>query len=132
MQVACQACEQLSQLHALGYVNCDPTPDSICMDNAAGAKVRAGLFSLGLMREIGQEGSVLRPRTTSAPELICAYSSSGLIKADPAQDVYAMGVIFGEIITGIPFPCWGKGPCSFDQVHLVADLRHSDACCLNK
>ncbi|TMQ02310.1 MAG: hypothetical protein E6J91_52610, partial [Deltaproteobacteria bacterium] len=90
--IAAAVCAAVAQIHAAGVVHADLTPDNILVDPRRGA-VR--VIDFGVAAPIG---SVLAPLVTvgyAAPERRVAGC-----RADPAIDVYALGVICYELLAG--------------------------------
>jgi eukaryotic-like serine/threonine-protein kinase len=89
---AAAICATVARVHAAGIVHADLTPDNILIDVRSGA-VR--LIDFGTSAAIG---GVLAPLATvgyAAPERMVAGC-----RADPAVDVYALGVLCYELVTG--------------------------------
>jgi formylglycine-generating enzyme required for sulfatase activity len=118
-----QLASALSLVHASGIVHRDVKPENVLVleDDAAEGGRRAKLLDFGIAQVHGgggaearmtQEGTVLGTPAYMAPEQ-CLPSG----EATPATDVYSLGVVFFEMLTGAP-PFRGDGP-NVLRAHLV-------------
>ncbi len=133
-----QLCEALAAVHAAGIVHRDLKPANLLLDHARpGAPVRLADFGIARLLDdvaVTSSGSILGTPGYVAPEVLRGEPLG------PACDVYAVGVILYELVTGsVPF----TGPLAavFNQ-HLTAPpprdpkipdaLWHVIASCLAK
>jgi eukaryotic-like serine/threonine-protein kinase len=100
--VARQTAEALGALHRAGFVHGDVKPDNIRLVDDGTAK----LIDLGFAhrpgenRALREQGYVLGTAEYLAPEL-CAFEAD----ADPASDLFSLGVTLFETLTGqLPYP----------------------------
>jgi serine/threonine protein kinase/tetratricopeptide (TPR) repeat protein len=100
LKFACQLCAGLAEAHRCGVLHRDLKPANIILSFDRNKEPRAVITDFGLAAD--QDGNTdLIGGTPSymAPELM----QNG--KASPASDVYALGVILHEMVTGSkPFP----------------------------
>jgi tetratricopeptide (TPR) repeat protein len=103
----------LEAAHGKGLVHCDLKPENIFIDDAFGAK----LFDFGLVRRAGDQPSESTREEAPAgtPEYMSPEQCEGRVDLDARSDLYALGVIFYEMLAGGP-PFWGK-PAEVQQNH---------------
>jgi tetratricopeptide (TPR) repeat protein len=92
--------------HARHLVHCDLKPENLFIDPAFGAK----LFDFGLVRKVGPEARVESTKEEApagTPEYMSPEQCEGRSDIDVRSDVYALGAIFYEMLTGAP-PFWGN------------------------
>src|SRR5262245_34839038 len=99
--------------HAKGLVHCDLKPENVFIDDSFGAK----LFDFGLVRRPGDKPSESTKEEAPAgtPEYMSPEQCEGRVDIDARSDIYALGVIFYEMLSGSP-PFWGK-PAEVQQNH---------------
>lgn len=92
-----QVCQALDYAHSKGVIHRDVKPSNIMLDKQGQAYLTD--FGLALLTEIGTRGEILGSPHYVAPEQ--AISSAGAV---PQSDLYAVGVILYEMLTGqLPF-----------------------------
>ena len=87
------ACDAAEHLHANGWVHGDINPSNLVVD-AKPSGDRVVLVDLGVSRAIGEAGAVRGTHAYMAPEQIHGRAWT------PATDVFALGVVLWELITG--------------------------------
>jgi tetratricopeptide (TPR) repeat protein len=101
--------------HGRGLVHCDLKPENIFVDPEFGAK----LFDFGLVRKVAVDGAKVESTKEEAPAGTPEYMSpeqcEGRTDIDARSDLYALGVIFYEMLAGAP-PFWGN-PAEVQQSH---------------
>jgi eukaryotic-like serine/threonine-protein kinase len=101
--------------HARGFIHCDLKPENIFVDDQFGAK----LFDFGLVRSVGDGGERVEKTKEEAPAGTPEYMSpeqcEGRLDIDARSDIYSLGIIFYEMLTGAP-PFWGN-PAEVQQSH---------------
>jgi serine/threonine-protein kinase len=113
VRLAAQLARGLDALHARGVIHRDVKPSNVLLD-AAGNAV---LSDFGLARgadstQLTRDGQIVGSLHYLAPELI----EGG--PATPASDVYALGCLLYECVTGAP-PFAGRGDAELGYAHLV-------------
>jgi len=105
LELLAQACEGLAYAHERGIVHRDIKPANILVGRS-GKRLVAKLMDFGLAvvghSDLTQEGNWMGTVNYMAPE----YLDSG--KAGPASDIFAMGVILYEILSGGLRPFTGE------------------------
>ena len=96
LSIALQVAFALSQIHALGIVHRDVKPDNLML-RADGSVV---LIDFGVAKHVGksleqtQQGEIVGSPYYMSPE------QAGGHPVSPATDIYSLGVIFYEMVTG--------------------------------
>jgi serine/threonine-protein kinase len=88
--IVIDACAALAHLHAHGWIHGDVGPANLIVDDAG----RATLCDLGVARRIGAPGPVRGTHAYMAPEQVRGEPWT------PATDVFALGVLLWELVTG--------------------------------
>jgi serine/threonine protein kinase/tetratricopeptide (TPR) repeat protein len=103
--IAKQVCEGLAEAHELGVVHRDLKPQNIMIDEKGNAKV----MDFGIARSIEAAGVTQTGMMIGTPDYMSPEQAEGE-EADQRSDIYAMGVILYEMVTGgVPF----KGDTAF-------------------
>jgi tetratricopeptide (TPR) repeat protein len=90
--------------HGKNLVHCDLKPENVFVDDGFGAK----LFDFGLVRKVGGVGDATKEEAPAGtPEYMSPEQCEGRVDIDARSDLYALGVIFYEMLAGGP-PFWGK------------------------
>jgi eukaryotic-like serine/threonine-protein kinase len=99
--------------HGKKLVHCDLKPENVFVDPSFGAK----LFDFGLVRRVGDRPaeSTKEEAPAGTPEYMSPEQCEGRVDIDARSDLYALGVIFYEMLAGGP-PFWGK-PAEVQQNH---------------
>jgi serine/threonine protein kinase/Tfp pilus assembly protein PilF len=103
--IAKQVCEGLAEAHGLGVVHRDLKPQNIMIDEKNNAKV----MDFGIARSVEAPGVTQSGVMIGTPDYISPEQAEGE-EADQRSDIYALGVILYEMVTGsVPF----KGDTAF-------------------
>jgi serine/threonine protein kinase len=105
ISIAIQVCEGLGEAHRLGVVHRDLKPQNIMIDKEGQAKI----MDFGIARSLEAPGVTATGMIIGTPNYISPEQAEGE-EADHRSDIYALGVILYEMMTGeVPF----KGETAF-------------------
>jgi serine/threonine protein kinase/predicted Zn-dependent protease len=94
-----QVCEGLAEAHELGVIHRDLKPQNIMIDKKNNAKV----MDFGIARSVEAPGITHTGMMIGTPDYISPEQAEGE-EADQRSDIYALGVILYEMVTGrVPF-----------------------------
>ena len=94
-----QVCEGLAEAHRLGVVHRDLKPQNIMIDKEGNAKI----MDFGIARSLKAKGITDAGVMIGTPEYMSPEQVEGK-EADQRADIYALGVILYEMLTGhVPF-----------------------------
>ena len=103
--IAKQVCEGLAEAHRLGVVHRDLKPQNIMIDKDGDTKV----MDFGIARSVEAPGVTQSGVMIGTPDYMSPEQAEGE-EADQRSDIYALGVILYEMVTGsVPF----KGDTAF-------------------
>ena len=118
--IAQQVCEGLVEAHRLGVVHRDLKPQNIMIDDGGQAKI----MDFGIARSVEAPGVTQTGVIIGTPDYISPEQAGGE-KADQRSDIYSLGVMLYEMVTGsVPF----RGDTAFSvalkhQTQLPQDPR---------
>jgi eukaryotic-like serine/threonine-protein kinase len=99
VRIIAQACRALEAAHAAGVVHRDLKPQNIMLD----AKDRVYVMDFGIAHSLETPGMTQTGALMGTPEYMSPEQAKG-IKVDPRSDLFSLGIIFYELLTGIsPF-----------------------------
>lgn len=106
-----QVCEGLAEAHKLGVVHRDLKPQNIMIDREGNARI----MDFGIARSLKAKGITDGGIIIGTPEYMSPEQVDGK-EIDERADIYALGVIFYEMLTGkVPFE--GDTPLSIAVKH---------------
>jgi serine/threonine protein kinase/tetratricopeptide (TPR) repeat protein len=124
LAVAGQVCDGLAEAHRLGVIHRDLKSANIMIDREGSARI----MDFGIARTAESKGLTDRGTLVGTPEYMAPEQVEGL-EIDPRADIYSLGVILFEMVTGrLPFE--GKTPLSVALMHKTArppDTREINA-----
>jgi serine/threonine-protein kinase len=109
--IARQVCEGLVQAHKLGVVHRDLKPQNIMIDRDGNTRI----MDFGIARSLEAKGLTESGVMIGTPQYMSPEQVEG-IKADQRSDIYSLGIILYEMVTGkVPFE--GSTPYSIAFKH---------------
>ncbi len=96
VQIMAQVCRALESAHAAGVVHRDLKPQNIMLDG----KDRVYVMDFGIAHSLETPGMTQTGALLGTPEYMSPEQAKG-IKVDARSDLFALGIIFYEMLTGI-------------------------------
>lgn len=117
-----QILDALSHAHARNVVHRDLKPDNILLEEGPNKQLRARLIDFGVAQHHEAPlGDTLESSVVGTPEYMSPEQCLGSPTVSPASDLYAVGVMLYEILSGrLPFS--GSNPAATLLAHLQAPL----------
>lgn len=109
VDVAIQIADALAAAHALGVVHRDLKPDNIFLTpSKRGDSVKASVLDFGVARAVEYGGMTKIGQILGTPQYMAPELHFGADRADARSDIYSLGCILYEMVTGRP-PFIGVG-----------------------
>jgi tRNA A-37 threonylcarbamoyl transferase component Bud32 len=117
-----QVAAGLAQAHELGVVHRDVKPDNILLQEVDG-RHEVRLTDFGIARVLDAAGLTTPQAIVGTPHYMAPEAIQG--EAEPASDVYAVGIVLFELVTGQP-PYAGE-PLAVLRCHLEDSVQRPAA-----
>lgn len=101
---ALQICEAMAETHAVGIVHGDLKPENMLVEGAGnGADGKVKILDFGISRILSEEGRrhLAREESYGTPAYMAPERFTGA-PADPRADIWALGAVLYEMLTGGP------------------------------
>ncbi len=106
VDIARQTCEGLAEAHRHGIIHRDLKPSNIMIDGEGNIRI----LDFGIAKSVETEGLTRTKAMIGTPEYMSPEQVMGE-EADPRSDIYSLGVVLYEMMTGrVPFE--GDNPLS--------------------
>jgi serine/threonine-protein kinase len=119
-RLAAQVAAALAEAHELGIVHRDLKPDNILLLTEEG-RLETRLTDFGIARVLNTPSLTTPNAVVGTPHYMSPEAFHGAA-ASPAADVYALGVLLYELVSGRP-PYDGDNVADLMRRHLEADLE---------
>lgn len=108
-----QVLEAVSYAHRNGIIHRDLKPDNIILVGDSGS-FRIKVFDFGIARMVGGENLTLAGEGFGTPSYMAPERMTGAAGDDPRMDLYALGIILFEMLTGkAPFESKASDPALY-------------------
>jgi serine/threonine-protein kinase len=95
-----QVAAALTQAHELGVVHRDVKPDNILIEARTDGAGQVKLTDFGIARVLDAAGLTTPHAIMGTPHYMAPEAATGVV--DPAADVYAVGIVLFELVSGHP------------------------------
>ncbi len=101
-----EACEAIAEAHSMGIVHRDLKPQNLFLTVGIGGRLTVKVLDFGISKLMdGQSGSMTQTASVmGSPVYMAPEQMRSAKSAVPASDVWALGVVLQELLTGhVPF-----------------------------
>ena len=103
VHLASQVARALAEAHTRGIVHRDIKPENVFVSTVGDEADHAKVLDFGIARVVHHEGALTETGIVGTPQYLAPELLTG-DKASPAADVYALGVVLFQMLTGeLPF-----------------------------
>ena len=117
-----QVAAALAQAHGLGVVHRDVKPDNILLQETDG-EYEVRLTDFGIARVLDAAGLTTPQAIVGTPHYMAPEAIHG--EAEPASDVYSVGIVLYELVTGAP--PYGGEPLAVLRRHVEESVERPPA-----
>ncbi len=129
VRIATQVLAALKEAHKCNIVHRDLKPDNVLIDSASNRSDRVRILDFGIAKLTTDSGesNLTQGAVIGSPKYMSPEQASAE-KVDPRSDLYAVGVILYEMLTGkVPFS--GKTTRMILMQHLTSEVPSFEAVC---
>ncbi|MEE8391723.1 MAG: Stk1 family PASTA domain-containing Ser/Thr kinase, partial [Anaerolineae bacterium] len=112
LDIAIQICAGVGHAHKAGIIHCDIKPHNVLITQDGRAKVT----DFGIARALSESGITESDTVWGSPLYFSPEQAAGE-PPSPASDVYSIGVIMYEMLTGMP-PFQAEKPAALALMHM--------------
>lgn len=98
LQLFLACCAGVEHAHRRGIVHCDLKPSNLMVSDVDGAP-QVKVIDFGIARALGGPGG--KPDSAGTPGYMSPEQADGVTDLDPRTDVYSLGVVLHELLSGI-------------------------------
>ncbi|HSO39415.1 MAG TPA: serine/threonine-protein kinase [Labilithrix sp.] len=100
LEIVKQISHALTRAHTIGVIHRDVKPDNIFLTRDSGGRLLVKLFDFGIAEMADSRGSYAHCQLAGTPEYMSPETLLGAQEVGCAADLYALGVVVFECLTG--------------------------------
>ncbi len=112
LEIAIQICDGVGHAHKAGIIHCDVKPQNVLITKDGRVKVT----DFGIARALSESGITESDTVWGSPHYFSPEQAAGE-PPSPASDVYSIGIIMYEMLTGQP-PFQAEKPAALALMHM--------------